>query len=131
MEGESIDINFTATVPVGCISSNNLIRAHCDQNFYISQPDYDKSTIQCSNNDGSRNIIFNREFCGIRVSSLDWEDTKSLQVYGFIDGLYNYRDRMTYIRISTSSTSTPNEIWNDVKVPDIKVSMFINTYLYR
>ncbi|XP_063435756.1 von Willebrand factor D and EGF domain-containing protein-like [Mytilus trossulus] len=123
MEGESIDINFTATVPVGCISSNNLVRAHCDQNFYIFQADYDKSTVKCSNNDSSRNIIFNREFCGIRVSSLDWEDTKSLQVYGFIDGLYNYRDRVTYIRISTSSTSTPNEIWKDVKVPDIKVKV--------
>ncbi|XP_071168610.1 von Willebrand factor D and EGF domain-containing protein-like [Mytilus edulis] len=122
-EGESIDINFTATVPVGCISSNNLVRAHCDQNFYISQPDYEKSTIQCSNNDGNRNIIFNSEFCGIRVKSLDWEQNNILQVYGFIDGLYNYRDRLTYIRISTSSTSTPNEIWKDIKVPDIKVKV--------
>ncbi|XP_052090376.1 von Willebrand factor D and EGF domain-containing protein-like [Mytilus californianus] len=46
-----------------------------------------------------------------------------LRVYGFSDSLYNFQDRSTILKISTSAVSDLNEIWRDVQVPDIKITV--------
>ncbi|OPL22093.1 hypothetical protein AM593_09641, partial [Mytilus galloprovincialis] len=118
-EGESFNITFTSTVPVGCISSHPDFRSHCDLNFYISRPNNGEST--CINNVIKRDIVFRTQFCGIRVGNLDWMEKKTVQVYGYNDGMYNVNNRYAYIRVSTSSANiaTPNNIWRDVQISQI------------
>ncbi|XP_071174260.1 von Willebrand factor D and EGF domain-containing protein-like [Mytilus edulis] len=122
-EGESINITFTSTVPVGCISSHPVFRSQCDLNFYLLQPYYSAST--CINNVIKRDIVFKTEFCGIRVGNLDWMEKRTLQVYGYNDGMYNTNNRYAYIRLSTSSKyiSTQNNIWRDVHISQIRVNV--------
>ncbi|XP_071168616.1 uncharacterized protein [Mytilus edulis] len=122
VEGESINISLTATVPIGCIASNDEIRSKCFQDFHIFQPSFDKSVLQCSNLYGSRNIVFKNEVCGIRMTD-SGKNVKNLEVYGFSDGLYNYRDRSTYISMYTTSVSTPNAVWQNFNIRDIKVTV--------
>jgi hypothetical protein len=38
VEGEFINIAFTSTVPIGCVSSHSNFMAHCSQNIYVFQP---------------------------------------------------------------------------------------------
>ncbi|CAG2211168.1 unnamed protein product [Mytilus edulis] len=123
-EGESINITFTSTVPVGCISSHPVFRSQCDLNFYLSQPYYSAST--CINNVIKRDIVFKTEFCGIRVGNLDWMEKRTLQVYGYNDGMYNINNRYAYLRLSTSSKyiSTQNNIWRDVQINQITVQLY-------
>ncbi|XP_076111119.1 von Willebrand factor D and EGF domain-containing protein-like isoform X1 [Mytilus galloprovincialis] len=122
-EGESINITFTATVPVGCVASHENIRKHCDQNFYISAPEYVNNGMECTNSVVKRNIVFKSQFCGIRLGSLDWHDPRTVQVYGYSDGLYNLQDRRTYIRLSAPSASPFNDIWRNVNIPSIEVKV--------
>ncbi|VDI32278.1 Hypothetical predicted protein, partial [Mytilus galloprovincialis] len=122
VEGESINITLTATVPIGCIASNDEIRSKCFQDFHIFQPSFDKSVLQCSNLYGSRNIVFKNEVCGIKMTD-SGKNVKNLEVYGFSDGLYNYRDRSTYISMYTTSVSTPNAVWQNFNIRDIKVTV--------
>ncbi|XP_052074524.1 mucin-5B-like [Mytilus californianus] len=114
---------MTSTVPVSCIASHPDIRTKCAQNFFIFQPKYGKNKASCLNNIAKRDIVFEAEFCGIKLGNLDWNETKYLQVYGSSDGLYNHQGRSTFIRISTKSISAFNEIWKDVKIPEIKVTV--------
>lgn len=74
------------------------------------------------NNIARRDLVFEAQFCGIKLGNLDWNQRKYLKVYGFSDGLYNSDDRSTYIRVSTKSVSVFNEFWNGTKIPDIKVN---------
>lgn len=104
---------------MGCISSLPNFRSHCDQNFYIFRPNYQEST--CTNNMVKRDIVFKAEFCGIRLGNLDWMEKRTLQVYGYNDGLYNVNNRYAYIKLSSSSVSTPNTIWKDVYIRQIRV----------
>ncbi|XP_063442416.1 von Willebrand factor D and EGF domain-containing protein-like [Mytilus trossulus] len=122
-EGESINITFTSTVPVGCISSHPDLRSHCDLNFYISRPNYGEST--CVNNVIKRDIVFKSKSCGIRLGNLYWMEKRTLQVYGYNDGMYNINNRYAYIRLSTSPAyiSTPNNIWRDVQISQIRVDV--------
>ncbi|XP_063440468.1 uncharacterized protein LOC134721412 [Mytilus trossulus] len=122
-EGESINITFTSTVPVGCISSHPVFRSQCDLNFYLSQPSYSAST--CINNVIKRDIVFKTEFCGIKVGNLDWMDKRTVQVYGYNDGMYNINNRYAYLRLFTSSKyiSTQNNIWRDVQINQITVKV--------
>ncbi|XP_071151940.1 von Willebrand factor D and EGF domain-containing protein-like, partial [Mytilus edulis] len=120
-EGESINITFTSTVPVGCIASNDAIRSQCDQNFYIFRPSY--YTSSCTNNVLKRDVLFNAEFCGFRLGNLDWMDKKALEVYGYNDGIYNVNNRYAYIKLSTSSISAYNNIWKDVDIYQIRVEV--------
>lgn len=76
----------------------------------------------CTNNMVNRNVVFKAQFCGIRLGNLDWNETKTLQVYGFSDGLYNSYNRYTYIRLSAPSVSTFNNIWQNVNIPQIRVN---------
>jgi hypothetical protein len=39
----------------------------------------------CVNNIVGRDVVFKAEFCGIKLSTLDWNETKYLKVYGFSD----------------------------------------------
>jgi hypothetical protein len=41
------------------------------------------------NNIISKDVVFKAEFCGIKLSTVDWNEPKYLQVYGFSDGIYN------------------------------------------
>ncbi|XP_052063299.1 von Willebrand factor D and EGF domain-containing protein-like [Mytilus californianus] len=122
-EGESINITFMSTVPVGCIASHNVIRSQCDQNFYIFRPSYYTYGSSCTNNVLKRDILFNAEFCGFRLGNLDWMDKKTLEVYGYNDGLYNVNNRYAYIKLSTSSISAYNNIWKDVDIYQIRVEV--------
>ncbi|XP_063435757.1 von Willebrand factor D and EGF domain-containing protein-like [Mytilus trossulus] len=122
VEGEYINITLKATVPIGCIASNDEIRSKCFQDFHIFQPSFDESVLQCSNLYGSRNIVFKNEVCGISMTD-SGKNVKNLQVYGFSDGLYNYRDRSTYINMYTASVSTPNAVWQNFNIKDIKVTV--------
>ncbi|CAG2226665.1 unnamed protein product [Mytilus edulis] len=123
IEGENITIPMTSTVPVSCIASHPDIRTKCAQNFFIFQPKYGKNEASCLNSIAKRDIVFEAEFCGIKLGNLDWNETKYLQVYGSSDGIYNHQGRSTFIRISTKSVSPFNEIWRDIKIPEIKVTI--------
>ncbi|XP_071172639.1 von Willebrand factor D and EGF domain-containing protein-like [Mytilus edulis] len=123
IEGESIDITFTSTVPVGCISSHEAIRTHCDQNFYIFQPKNDQTSVSCRNNIAKKDVVFQAQFCGINIKSLHWNNENKLRVYGFSDSMYNFQDRSTILKISTSAVSELNDIWKGIQVPDIKVTV--------
>jgi hypothetical protein len=119
-EGEFINIAFTSTVPIGCVSSHSDFMPHCSQNIYVFQPKDDDTTSTCLNNIASKDVVFKAEFCGIKLSTVDWNEAKYLKVYGFSDGIYNQQDRSTYIHLSTTTT-TLNDIWKDIQIPDIKV----------
>ncbi|XP_063420096.1 uncharacterized protein LOC134705273 [Mytilus trossulus] len=122
IEGDHVNIQFTSTVPVGCIGSHTDLLYNCYQNFYIYQPNYNKDEpINCHNNIVERDIVFRTDICGIRVGNLDWKEKKQLQVYGFSDGLYNSQDRSTVIKFSTTPLSSVNQIWNNFTTPGIKV----------
>ncbi|XP_052075060.1 von Willebrand factor D and EGF domain-containing protein-like isoform X2 [Mytilus californianus] len=123
IEGESITISFKSTVPVGCIASHKELMTHCDQNFYVFQPTKNQNFESCFNNIAMKDIIFKAQFCGITFGASDWQDEKTLEVYGISDGLYNSKFRAAYVRLSTSTVSTLNEMWQSVKIPDIKVTV--------
>ncbi|XP_052090373.1 von Willebrand factor D and EGF domain-containing protein-like isoform X3 [Mytilus californianus] len=123
IEGESIDITFTSTVPVGCISSHDAVRRHCEQNLYIFQPKNDQTSASCRNNIAKKDVVFKAQFCGISIKSLHWQNENKLRVYGFSDSMYNYQDRSTVLKISTSAVSDLNDMWKDIQVPDIKVTV--------
>ncbi|CAC5386360.1 unnamed protein product [Mytilus coruscus] len=57
------------------------------------------------------------------LGNLDWMEKRTLQVYGYNDGLYNVNNRYAYIKLSTSSVSTPNNIWKDVYIRQIRVTV--------
>ena len=120
-EGEFINIAFTSTVPIGCVSSHSDFMPHCSQNIYVFQPKDDDTMFKCLNNIASKDVVFKAEFCGIKLSTVDWNETKYLKVYGFSDGIYNQQDRSTYIHLSTTTITTLNDIWKDIQIPDIKV----------
>ena len=120
VEGEFVNIAFTSTVPIGCVSSHSDFMPHCSQNIYVFQPKDDDTTSTCLNNIASKDVVFKAEFCGIKLSTVDWNEAKYLKVYGFSDGIYNQQDRSTYIHLSTTTT-TLNDIWKDIQIPDIKV----------
>ncbi|CAC5390460.1 Low-density lipoprotein receptor-related protein 6 [Mytilus coruscus] len=119
-EGETINISFTATVPVGCFLSDSR-RAQCDMKFYISQPDNNEPS--CSNNIVSRDIVFDLNNCGLELPSLAWNESVRLVVRGYSDGIYNHRDRTTFIRLSTRSNSPENNLWRSVNIPEITVTV--------
>ena len=114
-------------MPVGCIASHEAIRRHCGQNIYVFQPKFDKETVTCVNDVTKRDVVFEAEFCGINIMSMDWTDRNTLKVFGFNDGLYNYKGRKTYIKLSTTSVSTLNDMWKNIEVPEIQVC-FINEF---
>jgi hypothetical protein len=60
----------------------------CSQNIYVYQPEHDDMPSSCVNNIVSRDVVFKAEFCGITLSSLVWNETNYLKVYGFSDGMY-------------------------------------------
>ena len=121
IEGEFVNIAFTSTVPIGCISSHSNFMPHCSQNIYAFQSKHDDTPSSCVNNIVSEDVVFKAEFCGIKLSAFDWNETKYLTVYGFSDGIYNQEDRSTYIQLSTTNTTTINDIWKNIQIPDIKV----------
>lgn len=123
LEGELISIPFQATVPIGCISSHSDIVKGCYQNFYIYQPKYNDDGAKCINNIVNRDIVFQTEFCGIRVGNRNWNETKHLNVYGFSDGMYNHQGRSTVIKFSTTSVADVNVMWKNINIADIKVKI--------
>lgn len=122
-EGEPIDIIFTSSVPVGCISSHDAIQTNCEQHFYIFNMIKDQTPISCRNNIVKRDIVFEAQFCGISIQSLHWNSEKKMRVYGVSDSMYNFKDRSSVLKISSSAVSELNEIWRDLQVPDIKVNI--------
>ncbi|CAG2220489.1 unnamed protein product [Mytilus edulis] len=111
-EGESINITFTSSVPVGCNGSN------CELIFYIRQW---ADTSSCTNGIVNRDILIKAEFCGISFGNSTGIEKKALQVYGYNDGLYNINNRNAYIELYTSSVSKSNTIWEDVYIEPIRV----------
>ncbi|CAC5411156.1 unnamed protein product [Mytilus coruscus] len=121
IEGEFITISFKSTVPVGCVASNKELITYCDQSFYAFQPTKNQNFGSWSKHIAMKDIIFKAHFCGITFGTTDWQDEKKLEVYGFSDGPYNSKFRSAYVRLSTSLVSILNEMWQSVKIPDIKV----------
>ena len=71
----------------------------------------------------NRDVIFETKFCGLQLSSVNWNDQKNLTVYGFNDGLYNYKGRTTYLKFAVEKTANSEfyDVWKDAEVQEIKV----------
>lgn len=83
----------------------------------------DQASISCKNNLVKRNFVFEAQFCGISIQSLNWKTEKKIRVYGVSDSMYNFKDRSAVLKISTSAVSELNDIWRDLQVQDIKVNI--------
>lgn len=123
IEGQSINISFRATVPVGCMTTNPNLTSHCFQNLFIHLHQDEKDNVQaiCENDITTKDIIFKAQFCGIKLSTTDWKEEKNVEVFGLSDGLYNTRGRSSFICASTSSVSLLNEHWHNITIPYIQV----------
>ncbi|XP_076093421.1 uncharacterized protein LOC143064464 [Mytilus galloprovincialis] len=128
-EGESIDITFTSTAPVGCIPSHDAVKTNCEQNFYIFQQMADQTSVSRNSNIVKADIVFEAQFCGLSIKSLNWENETILRVHGLSDSIYNFHDRSTILKISTLAVSESNYIWRDVQVPDIMVTVIDKDYV--
>lgn len=121
-EGETLLINFTVTVPVGCLSES--LRGHCNANIYILTPTYQSSASSCQNFSDQGEVSFGEKKCGILIESSTWWEEKVLKVTGKADGLINVRDRDVFIRLGTRTTETAVDlsgVWNNFTMPDIRV----------
>ena len=102
--------------------------SHCSQTINVFQPKHDDTTSSCINNIASKYVVFKADFCGIKLSTLDWNETKYLKVYGSSDEIYNQEDRSTYIQLSTTTTGiTLGGIWKNIQIPHIKVVQIYNS----
>ncbi|XP_061196665.1 uncharacterized protein LOC133204938 [Saccostrea echinata] len=118
-EGETIQISLEATVPFSCPStlSDAMKASHCRFQFYIWTP----GEGQCVNGLISNGVAFKDNPCGISFGYKD--KTASISVTGYIDGMVNFRERKSTLRIgSTRNPMDSSGIWNGVKIPDITVA---------
>lgn len=121
-EGETLLINFTVPVPVGCFGEDSL--THCKASIFILTPTYQSSVSSCQNFSTQAEVSFEEKECGILIESSTWWEEKVLKVTGKTDGLINVRDRDVFIRLGTRTTKTAVDlsgVWNNFTMPDIRV----------
>jgi hypothetical protein len=58
----------------------------------------------------SKDVVFKAEFCGIKLSTVDWNEPKYLQVYGFSDGIYNQQDRSMMKKLQLIKFQRPGKV---------------------
>ncbi|XP_061162806.1 uncharacterized protein LOC133172019 [Saccostrea echinata] len=119
-EGETVQISLEVTVPFSCPSVlNDAMKAsHCRFQFYIWTP----GEGQCVNGLTSNGVAFSDNPCGISFGYTD--KTASISVTGYIDGMVNFRERKSTLRIaSTRNPMDASGIWNGVRIPDITVTV--------
>ena len=125
-EGRSIEIPFTANVPVGCVGSSEILRKQCFETIYLSMPDF--SYDECLSNIKNNRVLFKQSFCGIQISSTNWSSPQYNEVHGFSDGLFNSKDRIFSIKLEKISKHITNA-WSRIQIPKIKV--LFNTHAMR
>lgn len=121
-EGETLLINLTVTVPVGCVHENFL--SFCKASIFILTPTYQSSVSSCQNFSNQGEISFDENNCGILIESSTWWEEKVLKVTGKTDGLINVKDRDVFIRLGTRTTKNAADgsgVWNNFTMPDIRV----------
>lgn len=121
-EGETLLINLTVTVPVGCFGEDFL--SHCKASIFILTPTYQSSASSCQNFSNQGEVSFDENNCGILIESSTWWEEKVLRVTGKTDGLINVRDRDVFIRLGTRTTETAEDlsgVWNNFTMPDIRI----------
>lgn len=119
-EGETLLINFTVTVPVGCFDEDSL--SHCKASIFILTPTYRSSASSCQNFSDQGEVSFDEKNCGILIESSTWWEENVLKVTGKTDGLINVRDRDVFIRLGTTKTAVDfSGVWNNFTMPDIRV----------
>ncbi|XP_063435089.1 uncharacterized protein LOC134716188 isoform X2 [Mytilus trossulus] len=122
-EGEEVNINLRSTVPVGCISKS--LQSQCDHTMYISQISSNSNSNRCINNVENGDLAFEREFCGITIPSIGWNNTLNLKVTGYVDNLYNeHKTRTAKIHFTSLRNNMDlSGAWNRINIPDIKVQI--------
>jgi hypothetical protein len=55
----------------------------CSQNIYVFQPQHDDTRSSCLNNIASKDVVFKAEFCGIKLTTLDFNIMGKLQLIKF------------------------------------------------
>lgn len=121
-EGETLLINLTVTVPVGCFGED--FRGRCKASIFILTPTYQSSASSCQNFSNQGEVSFDENGCGIQIESSTWWEEKVLKVTGKTDGLINVRDRDVFIRLGTRTTKTAEDlsgVWNNLTMPDIRI----------
>ncbi|XP_071129173.1 von Willebrand factor D and EGF domain-containing protein-like [Mytilus edulis] len=124
IEGQEIAIPFISSVPVGCIGSSEIIMKRCTHTLKVSQPEYQNRPEEtCTSNIEPHSLAFDTQDCGITLSTTSWNDPVYLNVTGYVDNVYNSRDRTANIRIETGANSATDlsGVWNTVNIPDIQV----------
>ncbi|XP_048752177.2 von Willebrand factor D and EGF domain-containing protein-like [Ostrea edulis] len=119
IEGETIQIGLQATVPFSCppVLSDAMKASHCNFQFYIWTPGEEG---KCVNGQISNGVAFKDNPCGIVFGYKDRRT--SLSVTGYIDGLVNFRERRSILKVaSTRNPMDSSGIWNGVNIPDITV----------
>lgn len=120
-EGQTMSIPLQVTYPVGCPFTN--LESNCITAIYMLTPYYQSSAVDtCQNIQSTEPVLFNKNKCGIVISSNTWNESKVLNVTGNIDNLINERDREIYIRLGHNGLGNdPSGAWDNVTIPDIKV----------
>lgn len=121
-EGQTMSIPFQVTYPVGCLFTK--LESNCITAIYMLTPYYYQSSAvdTCQNIKSTEALLFNKNKCGIIISSNTWNESKVLNVTGNIDNLINERDREIYIRLGHNGQGNdPSGAWDNVTIPDIKV----------
>ncbi|XP_062592496.1 von Willebrand factor D and EGF domain-containing protein-like [Saccostrea cucullata] len=117
-EGETIQIILEATVPFSCPSSlsDAMKASFCKFQFYILTP----GEGQCVNGLSNNGVAFKDNPCGVTFGYKD--KTTSISVTGYIDGMVNFRERKSTLKISSTRNPVDSTgIWNGIKIPDITV----------
>ncbi|XP_062607103.1 uncharacterized protein LOC134268875, partial [Saccostrea cucullata] len=101
VEGETIAIEFTVTVPVGCFDVDRRIL--CGVDVYLQTPSYQSSVSSnpCVNFTGQGSITFKKNGCGMTITSSTWWQKLNLNVTGKTDGLVNFRRRGVNLKLGT------------------------------
>jgi hypothetical protein len=126
LEGEEIVISITTSVLVECVGSNTEIIKLCTQTIKIAQPVYQGNpSDKCVNNIQEEDMVFEMENCGVTFSTYNWQMPINLTVTGYVDNIYNIRDRTSHIRLKTSkgTGNGSSGVWDNLNIPDIQVRL--------
>ncbi|CAC5384240.1 unnamed protein product [Mytilus coruscus] len=93
--------------------------------FKKSDPDeelYDE--ILCKGNVQQENLALEKQSCNIRIPCLAWNETIIINVTGYINGLYDSKDRISYLKLKGQIGGyTPGKAfpWDESETPEIKI----------
>ncbi|XP_062607020.1 von Willebrand factor D and EGF domain-containing protein-like [Saccostrea cucullata] len=122
-EGETMSIELTVSVPVGCF--NIGFKEGCFAHLYIFTPEYQDQVGACQNYTEQGPVSFDDKACGIEIRSSSWWLSKTLNVTGKTDGFINAKDRDVFIRLGSERNGMdPSGVWDNVTIPDIKVFLY-------